>query len=312
MQVAHIIVYNPRIHNNRGINRMINHTKQASIGQLNDIITENFNLHGNNSITIADFMIGLWLAATVNLNKIANYSNRAKKMKKVDIYRGYQNLIHKFRLTQVQLAQGILKMFGLLGDCQILLALDRTNWKYGLEDINLLVLSVVVNGCGIPLFWIELDSKGNSNTAERKTLMDMFISTFGAQKISYILGDREFIGDDWFSYLTELQIKFIMRIKSNMHIDIATPDGIGCSCIVISNAEFTNPNTNLLNYIIYFNRDTNEIKYYSKKAWHIIQININDLSPDDYKLYNQLIKRLVQRFINFVRHWLALDTIFLA
>ncbi len=291
-QVAHVMMYNPCIYYNRGINSMINHTVQASTEQLNNIITENFKLHGNNRITIADLMIGLWLARTVNLNKIVNYSSRATQMKKDDIYRGYQNLIHKFSLTQTQLALGILKMFGLLGDCQIILALDRTNWKYGLEDLNLLVLSVVVNGCGVPLFWLELDSKGNSNTAERNQLMEMFINTFGAQKISYILGDREFIGDDWFSYLDKLQIKFIMRIKSNMQIDTGTPDGVGCSCAVISNAEFTNPNTKLVNYVIYFNKDTNEVKYYSKKEWHIIQVSINDLSTENHKLYNELIDKL--------------------
>jgi hypothetical protein len=51
-----------------------------------------------------------------------------------------------------------MKMFGLLGNCQVILAIDRTNWQYGGKDNNLLVLSVVVNGCGVPLFWIELDT----------------------------------------------------------------------------------------------------------------------------------------------------------
>ena len=45
----------------------------TSTEQLNDIITENLALHKNNRVTIADFMFGLLLAGTVNLNKIANY-----------------------------------------------------------------------------------------------------------------------------------------------------------------------------------------------------------------------------------------------
>ena len=81
---------------------MINHAIQTSTEQLNDIITENFGLHGNNRITIADLMTGLWLARTVNLNKVANYSSRAGKMNKEDIYRGYQNLIHVFKLSSLR------------------------------------------------------------------------------------------------------------------------------------------------------------------------------------------------------------------
>ena len=61
--------------------------KQALVEQLNDVITENFELHKNNQINIADLMIGLIIARTVNLNVIAAYSSRAGKMKQANIYR---------------------------------------------------------------------------------------------------------------------------------------------------------------------------------------------------------------------------------
>lgn len=195
---------------------------QSSVTQLNDILTENFDLHKNNSITIADLMVGMWLARTVNLSQIANYSTRVLKMKKENIYRGYQDLIHRFGVTQERLAFGILKMFGLLDSAhKILLALDRTNWRYGTKDINILVLSFIINGCSIPLFWIELDTRGNSDTAERKLVLDKFIDMFGASKISHLVADREFVGNEWFSYLNEESAKFIIRIKGNMLIEHA-------------------------------------------------------------------------------------------
>jgi hypothetical protein len=50
----------------------------------------------------------------------------------------------------------------------LFLALDRTNWKFGRIDINLLVLAVVVaNQFSIPILWKALPKKGNSNTHER-------------------------------------------------------------------------------------------------------------------------------------------------
>lgn len=193
--------------------------KQALVEQLNDIITENFDLHKNNQINIADLMVGMIIARTVNLNIIASYSSRAGKMCQANIYRGFQYVIHHFKMTQEQLARTILSMYGLNGDGKLILALDRTNWRYGQEDINLLVLSVVVKGCGIPLYWLELDSRGNSDTAERKRVMTSLIDLLGADKIGYLLADREFIGEDWFGHLCEQKVNFVIRIKSNMLIE---------------------------------------------------------------------------------------------
>ena len=52
--------------------------KQALVEQLNDIITENFELHKNNQINIADLMVGLIIARTVNLNVIAALHHTTK------------------------------------------------------------------------------------------------------------------------------------------------------------------------------------------------------------------------------------------
>ncbi len=111
--------------------------KQALVEQLNDIITENFELHKNNRINIADMMVGLIIARTVNLNVISAYSSRIGKICQANIYRGFQYVIHHFKMTQEQLALTILNMYGLNGNGKLILALDRTNWRYGKEDINL-------------------------------------------------------------------------------------------------------------------------------------------------------------------------------
>lgn len=107
-----------------------------------------------------------------------------------------------------------------LEDCKLTLALDRTNWKYGKEDINLLILSVCVLGCSLPIYWLELDSRGNSNTQERIELMDRFIAKFGTSRIDYLVADREFMGNDWFTYLNQNEINFAIRIKCNMMLGI--------------------------------------------------------------------------------------------
>ena len=42
------------------------------------------------------------------------------------------------------------------------LSMDRTNWKFGSIDINLLVIGVVVQGIAIPIVWHALPTLGCS------------------------------------------------------------------------------------------------------------------------------------------------------
>ena len=55
------------------------------------------------------------------------------------------------------------------------LALDRTNWKFGSLNINVLVLAVVYQGLAFPLLYSLLPKAGNSNTQERIKLIDRVI-----------------------------------------------------------------------------------------------------------------------------------------
>ena len=54
------------------------------------------------------------------------------------------------------------------------LTMDRTNWKFGTSNINLLVIGVVYQGVAFPLLFQMMDKFGNSNTKERKELLDSY------------------------------------------------------------------------------------------------------------------------------------------
>ena len=43
--------------------------------------------------------------------------------------------------------------------------MDRTNWKYGQRDINVLLLGVTYKNVAFPLLFRLLSKRGNSNTA---------------------------------------------------------------------------------------------------------------------------------------------------
>lgn len=75
------------------------------------------------------------------------------------------------------------------------------------------MLAVVYKGIAIPIYWVLLNKKGNSNTRERIALMKRFIKHFGSQNIMRVLADREFIGSDWLKWLQSKNIDFGIRIK---------------------------------------------------------------------------------------------------
>ena len=72
------------------------------------------------------------------------------------------------------------------------LCLDRTNWKVGRRDVNILMLAVVTRRLRIPLMWTVLDKAGSSNQCERIALMRRYLALFGPRSIAWLLADREF------------------------------------------------------------------------------------------------------------------------
>ena len=86
------------------------------------------------------------------------------------------------------------------------LAMDRTNWKFGQQNINVLVLAVVYQGVAFPLLFSLLPKFGNSNTDERIELVERFIRLFGSESLDCLTADREFVGERWIKYLNENRI----------------------------------------------------------------------------------------------------------
>jgi hypothetical protein len=80
------------------------------------------------------------------------------------------------------------------------------------------MLAIVHKGIAIPIFWILLNKRGNSDTTERIALIKRFIRIFGQDTISNILADREFVGERWFKWLNNQGLTFCIRIKKNSKV----------------------------------------------------------------------------------------------
>lgn len=159
---------------------------------------------------------------TVNLTHIAaQFSSSAKP---ASSYRRLQRFFQFVRLELAWLARLIVHALNIKSPW--ILCLDRTNWKFGKRDINVLMLAIVTTRVRIPLMWTMLDKQGASNSAERIALLQRHLAVFGAGSIRYLLADREFVGQEWMEFLLQNNIMFSIRVKGKTYIRLA--DGGVC------------------------------------------------------------------------------------
>ena len=162
-----------------------------------------------------------WLAllimqhGTICLWRLAAYVSTSAQTDSVR--RRFYRFFQYVKLDGAMAARVVIDLLGLGGKPWVL-AIDRTNWDFGKTTINILMISVMWNGMGIPLIWCVLPKAGNSNIGERTCLLDRLQGTFPNLEIASIMGDREFIGDKWMSYLKRNKIPFIMRLRENQYI----------------------------------------------------------------------------------------------
>lgn len=171
-----------------------------------------FDLHLSRLKCLCNLVSGLIQLRTVNLPSLSL------------CFVGKADSSSSFRRIQRFLAQ-VCFPFDLLsrfiwdhfqGSDPCILALDRTNWKFGKLNINILMLSICRDGFAVPLMWKVLGNKrGNSSQAERIELMEHFQSVIQTAQIVRLVADREFIGQEWLNWLDEHYIHFIIRIRAN-------------------------------------------------------------------------------------------------
>lgn len=178
--------------------------------ELSAILNDHFNWNKARMDCFVGMVFSLISARTVNLMELACAFHSGAKLD--SRYKRLKRFFSGFTIDMSVVAGWVMGFFEL---DRVYLSMDRTNWKWGKTDINILMLSVVYKGIAFPVLWSMLDTSGNSDTAERIVIIQTFVNRFGKDKIAGILGDREFIGDEWIGWLRKESISFCIRIKKN-------------------------------------------------------------------------------------------------
>ena len=162
------------------------------------------------------FITALCKVKSISYDKLA--SGFDTKASKNSSYRRIQRFMAEFDFPMRIVSTLI---FSLLPEkSNLSLVLDRTNWKFGAKNINILMLGVSYKNVAIPLMFKMLNKRGNSDTKERIELINNYLDWFGKDTINCLLADREFIGEKWLEFLNSNKIRYYIRIRNNFKVYI--------------------------------------------------------------------------------------------
>lgn len=173
---------------------------------------------------------------TVNLYKHKDIAGGIKQGKSIQAQSHYTSAIRFFKMPRIEsFIWSVLLMllsmptFENLSTCNYLVV-DRTNWKRGAKNINLLTIGTLLQDVFVPLMWTQLDKRGNSNFQDRKTLITRLLRLMKqagrTTKGMILLADREFIGSQWFEFLVSKELNFVIRLREKMYFDLHTHQGV--------------------------------------------------------------------------------------
>lgn len=165
--------------------------------------------------TFAELIWGLVKSRTVRIKDLAMHvsskGNLHAKIMKVE------RLFLEQVIDFINIGKIIMKL--IVREETFKIVIDRTNWEFGVNNLNFFVAAIVYDNISIPIAWLLLDKKGNSSTTERQKLIERILEIIPNKMIEVILADREFIGEEWLEYLGKNQkLPFAIRVRKNEKI----------------------------------------------------------------------------------------------
>ena len=194
--------------------------KNTSLGHKDTSLISVLQVHFKGELNLARvkliclFITALCKTKTINYDRIASAFDT--KADKNSSYRRIQRFMRDFDFPMKVVS---ILIFNILPFKEnLVLVLDRTNWKFGEHNINILMLGVSYKNVAFPLMFKMLDKRGNSDTQERIDLLRKYIEWFGKPSIDCLLADREFVGGKWLEFLNDEKIRYHIRIRNNFTI----------------------------------------------------------------------------------------------
>ncbi len=119
-------------------------------------------------------VLGVLQLNTVNLLRLSELAVDTLDLSR---HRRFQRFFSSCKLDFDSVAKLIFHLCGFRHGKHYLI-FDRTNWKWGNVNINILFLCLSYKGHAMPILWILLPHRGNSATTQRVALIKRFLKLF--------------------------------------------------------------------------------------------------------------------------------------
>ena len=184
------------------------------INALMAILQAHLTWHRARLFTLCALVLALLRLRTVNLAMLACTLHPRRSTD--TNYRRLQRFFAGFCFDFEALAELLLALR--VSQEPLILVMDRTEWHFGARTINLLVVGYLESGITVPLVWQELDKAGATSEEERIALMKRVLPLVEPRRVEAFVADREFIGEQFFSWLCRQSFRFVIRIRKNARL----------------------------------------------------------------------------------------------
>lgn len=171
---------------------------------------------------LARLLVALIAVKTVNLAEVASVLNAGALVD--SNYKRLQRFFRHFQMPYAEVARLVVSLLGVARP--FVITLDRTEWHFAKVKLNVLVLGIAYRGAAVPVLWAVLPKAGCTSFAERREIIEAFISLFGSESILYLTADREFHGRRFYEYLGERRIRFCLRARLETPLTTATRQAV--------------------------------------------------------------------------------------
>jgi len=185
---------------------------------LKEELSQHFIGQSQRLTMMSKMIIAVLKMCTVNFAQLSLVINPSAK--KESNFKRIQRFIKSYSFCQCRYVRFAWSLYGNKGHW-VALSMDRTNWKFGKLNINILTIGISWRGTAIPIVWMLLNKRGQSNQTERITLLQRLLNCLPEEqkkRIRYILMDREFAANQWLAYLKKQSFHFVIRVRKDAKV----------------------------------------------------------------------------------------------
>jgi hypothetical protein len=192
------------------------------VHSITSVLSDHLGWHRARLKFMARFTSALLQLTTTNLWKIALALKAGVQLE--SNYRRIQRFLSDYDMDFTMLARLLVRLVP--ERPPYVVALDRTEWHFGQTPVNVLTVGIAHRGICFPIAWNVLPTGGSSGAGEQIKVLERFLAAVDPTSIEAVVADREFIATEWLRRLQSYEIPFVVRLRSDRRIGLASQDSL--------------------------------------------------------------------------------------